>query len=174
MRTMVYFEKWDEILDGAIPEYKRPREQAWLHWARGLALASRRDERGAKAEAAAMDAAIKELAAAIKDEVPAPLAAARHELDGHILYAARKTNRALRTLEAAARKERALRYSEPPSYPRPVFEVLGRLALAHGNLPLARTAFREALEQFPASPAAARGLEQTLARIGGSTRAAAR
>ncbi|MDQ6705843.1 MAG: hypothetical protein M3Z85_07750, partial [Acidobacteriota bacterium] len=41
LRTLVFFEKWDEILDGkTLTEYAKPRERAWLHWARGLALAN--------------------------------------------------------------------------------------------------------------------------------------
>ena len=167
MRTMVRFEKWDEILGGGLlPDYGKPREQAWRHWARGLALAARDDAKSARSEAVAMDAALKDLAAKTKEDVPASLAVARQELEGQIEYAAHKTDKALRTLEAAARSERAIRYSEPPSYPRPVMEVLGQLAMRHNRLALAETAFREALDQYPESPRALAGLSETLKREG--------
>jgi len=40
----VSFEKWDEILDGqTLPVYERPHEQAWRHWAMGLAHAGKGD-----------------------------------------------------------------------------------------------------------------------------------
>ncbi|PYS24227.1 MAG: hypothetical protein DMG11_24640, partial [Acidobacteria bacterium] len=42
MRTLVRFEKWDEILDGAtLPFYNKPREASWYHWARSLASAAK-------------------------------------------------------------------------------------------------------------------------------------
>ena len=41
MRTLVRFEKWDEILDGkTLPFQNQPPELLWYHWARGLAYAS--------------------------------------------------------------------------------------------------------------------------------------
>jgi len=167
MRTLVHLEKWDEILGGQLlPEYDKPREQAWRHWARGLAFAARGDAKSAHAEAAAMDAALKDLAAKTKEDLPKPLEVARQELEGHVEYAAHKTDKALHTLEAAAKRERALRYSEPTSYPRPVMEVLGQLAMRNNRLALAETAFREALDQYPESPRARAGLSETLKREG--------
>ena len=64
METLVHFEKWDKILDGeTLIVYDKPREQAWRHWAMGLALAAKGNTRAAKGEAKAMDAALKELIA---------------------------------------------------------------------------------------------------------------
>jgi tetratricopeptide (TPR) repeat protein len=173
LRTLVHFQKWDEILDGStLPVYDRPREQAWRHWARGLALSARGDTKGARAEAAAMDQSIRELADKTKEEAPKTLTVARAELDGHLAYSAHKTAKALGILETAARQERALRYSEPPWYPRPVLEVLGRIAAEQGRLKLAESAFREALEQYPESRNAVDGLSNTLRREGKPTLAA--
>jgi tetratricopeptide (TPR) repeat protein len=167
MRTMVDFEKWDEILDGRrLPLYDKPREQAWRHWAMGLAFAAKGAVKPAKAEAKAMDAALGDLAKKTKTDVPKPLEAAREELDGHIALAAHNTAHGFETLQAAARMERALRYTEPPSYPRPVLEVLGRKALANGQLQIAESAFREALDQYPESSRAVAGLAETLKREG--------
>src|SRR6266849_9751178 len=62
METLVHFEKWNEILDGkTLVTYDKPREQAWRHWAIGLARAAKGDTRGAKSEAKAMDAALKDM-----------------------------------------------------------------------------------------------------------------
>lgn len=167
MRTLVDFEKWDEILaGGTLPVYDKPREQAWRHWAMGLAFTAKRAPKSAKAEAKAMDGALRELAAKTKTDVPKPLAAARKELDAHIALAENTTRKALETFEAAAHMERALRYTEPPSYPRPVLEVLGRKALASGKLQMAEAAFREALDQYPESSRATAGLAETLKREG--------
>jgi tetratricopeptide (TPR) repeat protein len=167
LRTLVHFEKWDEILDGrTLPVYDKPREQAWRHWAMGLALAAKGNTRAAKSEAAAMDKALRQLGKKTNSDTPRPLHVAREELKGQVASAAGKADESFRILEAAARQERALRYTEPPSYPRPVLEALGRLALKSGRLELAESAFREALEQYPESPRARDGLAETLRREG--------
>ena len=57
-------------------------------------------------------------------------------------------------------------YTEPPSYPRPVSEALGRMALENGKLQIAEDAFRQALEQYPESHRALTGLAETLRREG--------
>ena len=43
IKTSVRFEKWNEILDGkTIPVYDKPEQQAWRHWAMGLAYIGHR------------------------------------------------------------------------------------------------------------------------------------
>lgn len=167
LRTLVQFEKWNEILDGtSLPVYDKPREQAWRHWALALALAAKGDVRAAKGEADAMDGAIRDFTAKTKEEVPKVLAVAREELDGHIAFASRKIGKALQILETASRKERALRYNEPPAYPRPVLEALGRKALQARKWQVAEASFRQALEQYPESRHALTGLAETLRQEG--------
>jgi tetratricopeptide (TPR) repeat protein len=131
-----------------------------------LAHAAKGDAAAAKSESVAMETA--RLASEAHDDVPDSLRAARKELDGHIAWAEGKKARALELLQEAARMERALRYSEPPSYPRPVLEVLGRKALAEGKLQVAEAAFREALDQFPESGRALSGLSEARERQGKS------
>src|SRR5262249_14162682 len=155
--------KWEAILDGrTLPVYDKPREQAWRHWAMALAHSAGRDVRAARSESAAMDAAIQDLARKTKSDTPPALLVARAELAGHLAYAAGKSDRALASLEAASRKEMALRYNEPPAYPRPAAEALGRMALEHRRLQLAETAFRRALTQYPENSRAMAGLRETL------------
>src|SRR5262249_36770939 len=149
-RTLAHLEKWDEILDGHwLPQYQKPREQTFTHRARGLAVATRGGTQPAHADAATVAGAHEALPTQTTEELLKPLEVARQELEGHVEYAAHKTDKALHTLEAAAKRERALRYSEPTSYPRPVMEVLGQLAMRNNRLALAETAFREALDQYP-------------------------
>jgi hypothetical protein len=69
-------------------------------------------------------------------------------------------------MERAARHERRLVYSEPPYYPRPVYEALGRAAVKQGDLRLAERAFRNALEQYPASHLSEAGLRTLHERHG--------
>ncbi|MEO7652187.1 MAG: hypothetical protein ABIZ80_17115 [Bryobacteraceae bacterium] len=166
MRTLVHFEKWDEILDGkTLLVYDKPREQAWRHWAMGLAYAAKGNGRAAKREAKAMDASMKSLKEKTK-ELPKQIEVGRQELDAQIALASKKIDRSMKRMQAASVAERALRYNEPPSYPRPVAEALGRRALEQGKLAIAESAFRTALEQYPESGRAASGLAETLRREG--------
>src|ERR1700680_4931429 len=119
----------------------------------------------ARGEVKALDAELKELKAKTKD-TPKPLVIARQELEGHIAFAAGKFDKSFQTLQAAIRAERGLRYTEPPSYPRPVAEALGPKALKQGKLQIAEDAFRQALEQYPGSSSSTQGLAETLRRAG--------
>jgi tetratricopeptide (TPR) repeat protein len=156
--TLRHAENWDAILDGqTLPVYNKPRERAWRAWVMGLAHAAKGDVRSAKADAKQMKRAMKDLKKATR-QVPPPLDTAREELEGHIAYAQGKVDRSLKILDAAVKQERALRYNEPPSYPRPVAQALGQLALKAGKPTVAAAAFRQALEQYPEFGSARDGL----------------
>ena len=159
MRTLVTFEKWPDILDGqTLPVIDKPREQAWRHWAMGLAYASQGQAAQAQAESKLMSAALKDFETKTKKPIPPPLKVAEEELRGQIELAGNHTDKGLKLLMEAGAHERALRYTEPPSYPRPVLDALGKRAAAAGKTDLARTAWREALEQTPGDPRATRGI----------------
>jgi tetratricopeptide (TPR) repeat protein len=159
MRAMVLSENWDEILDGhSLPVYDRPREQAWRHWAMGLAYASKGNAAGANEEAKQMDATFRQYEEIVKRKPPMELTVAREELSGHILAAEGKVGKGLKTLENASKAQRKLRYSEPSYYPRPVAEALGEVALKHGKKRTAEAAFRSALEDLPGSARSVNGL----------------
>jgi tetratricopeptide (TPR) repeat protein len=162
LRTLVQGEKWDAILDGkSLPEYDKPRERAWRHWALGLAHLGKGNRREAGRELKRMDAALKDFRVKVKQEPPAPLSVARDELKGQL---ARKIDTRLVLLDRAASRERALRYNEPPNYPRPIAEVIGQLALRHNKPQVAERAFRQALEQYPESALARTGLRAAVSR----------
>ncbi len=161
MRTLVQNERWGEILDGTtLPVYDKPRELAWRHWAAGIAQAARRNGTGAAEALDSMDEALDSYQEKVKQAVPAELRVARMELHAQILIARNKLEEGFARLEKIAAREASLIYSEPPFYPRPVNEALGRLALAHSRFELAERAFRGALDRFPASHIATRGLDQ--------------
>jgi hypothetical protein len=158
----VAFEKWDEILDGTtLPVYDKPREQAWRHWASALALGNKGSANLARKEQHLMETALKDLAAKTSRPVPPVMEVALKELDGQIALFDHKASKGLKLLEAAGKMERALRYTEPPSYPRPVLDVLGEKALAAGRMEIAESAFKDALDQYPDDPRAQAGLERT-------------
>src|SRR5579862_6492877 len=162
MRAMVLSQNWDEILDGkSLPVYDRPREQAWRHWAMGVAQAGKGNGAAAAEEAKAMDAALKDYEAQVKKQPPVELTVARQELEGHVLFAQGKTDAALKAMHHASDNQRKIRYSEPPQYPRPVNEALGEMALKAGKTQEAHAAFETALQDLPASARSLKGLAAT-------------
>ncbi len=165
LSTLIHFERWDDLLmEKTLSALNTPRERAWRHFGLGLAYAAKGEANAAKGEARAMDAALRDFKLMTKKEPPPYFKVAREELKGHIALASNRLEAGLKTLQKASLMERALRYSEPPEYPRPVLESLGRAALRHGRLPMAESAFREALVQFPESSHATAGLRETLRR----------
>jgi tetratricopeptide (TPR) repeat protein len=165
LRTMVQFQKWDDILtDDQLPVLNRHRQLAWRHWARSMAYAAKGNVESAKAESKEMDASMAAFRQKTKRKTPEELVVARRELDGHLAIAEGKIGAGLKTLQAASTAERKLVYSEPPFYPRSVAEVLGQVALRNGKLEIAEKAFRESLRQYPANAHALNGLRDTLQR----------
>lgn len=162
MKTLVRFERWDAILDDrTLPRHDKPRELAWLAWAQGLAHAAR----GAAAAAAqALDEMRRQLDV-LKEKtksVPPQLEAARVELEGCVAVAEGKGAKGLELLRKAARLEDELLYTEPPAYPRPIVEHLGKIALQMRAFREAESAYRRALEREPGSGRALHGLAQAL------------
>ena len=150
MRTLVQFERWDEVLnEEMLPQFGRARQDAWWHWARALAQANQGHVEAARKEAQAFEQSMTDFREKTHRPEPAELQVARQEMAGHIDVAANQVGRGLRALEAASKAERKLTYTEPPYYPRPVAEALGHAALRHGQTVLADKAFKTALEQYP-------------------------
>jgi len=159
MRALVQAQRWDDVLSGKqLPEYDKPREQAWRHWARGVAFAAQGKTAEAKAEGKLMDESFRDYVAKVKRQPTEELQVARLELDGHIAASAHRYKRALNLLQTASDRERKLVYSEPPFYPRPVALKLGEVAAKSGDRARAARAYQSALEQFPAGVEASKGL----------------
>ena len=173
LRTLVFFEKWDQILDGkTLPVYDKPREQAWRHWALGLAMAHRGGNAAAKAELRLMEASMKSLSQTTGGSVPPPLEVGRRELEGQISLASHKTGKGFRQMQAAAVMERGMRYTEPPSYPRPVYAALAVEARRAGKTNTQELALNQLLEQYPGYGEALRALRELHPDAGRTTTAA--
>jgi tetratricopeptide (TPR) repeat protein len=168
VRSLVWAEKWDEILTGSmIPVLSTPREKFWRHWARGLAFAARRDAAGAAGELAAMRAVQADFEKQVKTAPPREFAVALQEVQGFLHLAQGNRKRAWKVLEMASNAERELRYNEPPIYPRPIAEAWGQAALRAGNHKLAERVFRQALRDLPDSRIPVDGLRQLTSRRDG-------
>jgi tetratricopeptide (TPR) repeat protein len=161
LRALVMNERWDQILDGTtLPAYAKPRETAWRNWAIGVAHAAKGNPKGAVKALADMDDAFDVYQEKVKQAVPVELRVAKRELEAQILASRRKTDRALAALQKLSKRQRALTYSEPPFYPRPVAEAIARIAMDAGKLDIAAKAWQESLEQFPESFMANKGLQE--------------
>jgi len=162
MKTLVRFEKWTEILDvTTLPAYHRPREKAWYHFARGLALASTGGVAAADAEFASMRNSLRELSKST-GSVPAQFGVAMAELDGYIALKSGNVAGGLEQMKRSVQMEDGLLYNEPSSYLRPVRELLGRALLSVQEFSAAEKTYHELLRQEPASGRALRGLAQAL------------
>jgi tetratricopeptide (TPR) repeat protein len=165
LRTLVWAERWDELLDpSVVPVVAKPREQAWTHWARGLAYAAKGDVAKARIEASGMRAALLDFEVRNKAKYPRELGVAEQELHGHITLASGNVGRGLKILSDVSLAERSLRYNEPPFYPRPVAVAWADAAAKAGKRKEAEKAYRIALEEFPAMDRAEQGLRQLLSQ----------
>jgi tetratricopeptide (TPR) repeat protein len=163
VKTLVRFERWDLIVDDqTLPVYDQPTQQAWRHWARGLALAAKGQSSAARREAEDMEAQLD----AITPRTPEPLRIALVELRGDIEARFGDRTKGFEEMRQAASREAALIYTEPPSYPRPASEGLANVALALGEYKTAEQAYRTALTREPGSGRAYFGLADALAGQG--------
>jgi tetratricopeptide (TPR) repeat protein len=162
IKSTVRFEKWNEILDGkTLPVYDKPEQQAWRHWAIGLASSATGQAANAKDALAAMQ---KDLDAVTSSKEP--IGIALQELEATIAARAGDRKKAYELYRKAADREAAMLYTEPPAYPRPVVEGLGNVALALGDHAAAEKAYRETLEREPGSGRAYFGLAAALDGLG--------
>jgi tetratricopeptide (TPR) repeat protein len=165
IKTVVRFEKWDEIQDGAtFPTYDKPEQNAWRHWALGLAQANTGQADKAKSTLADMQ---KDLA--VVTSPTEPIAIAAQELEATIAARAGDRKRAYELYRKAADREAAMLYTEPPAYPRPVVEGWANVALSLKDFATAEKAYREALAREPGSGRAYFGLAASLEGLGRAT-----
>lgn len=162
MKTLVRFEKWDEILDGkTLLFYNQPSESLWYHWARGLAYAATSRTAEARNSLAAMEQLMRSLEGP-GSPIPQQFQIAHSELAAYIDVTSGSVRRGLDALDRSAVAESLLPYTDPTVYPRPVLELLGRSALNAGDFRTAQSAYRRALENEPGSGRALWGLAKAL------------
>lgn len=177
LRTLVRFEKWDEILGGPTLPPMLPDAgvfevfTAWRHYAAARAYIGKRDTDKAKGE---LERLVREIAW-MKDRLPklkdAPqigrqrqqlraLAAAPVEIEARLLAIAGDADAAIAKLREAIEEEIKLGYSEPPLYPQPMEEAAGKVALELKRWVEAEEFFRAAVERDPGSGRALLGLSE--------------
>ena len=158
IKSVVRFEKWNEILEGkTIPMYDKPEQNAWRHWATGLAYANTGQLDKAKA---ALDDMRKDLETVTSSKEPLGIGA--QELEATIATRSGDKKKGYELYRKATDREAAMLYTEPPSYPRPVVEGWGNVALSMGDHKTADKAYRETLGREPGSGRAYFGLAAAL------------
>ena len=162
IKTLVRFERWDDILDGrTIPVYDKPEQNAWRQWAMGLAYAAKGNFEHANSSLTELKKQTEKITSATE-----PIMIAAVELEATIEARSGKAKKGFDLFKRAADREAAMLYTEPPAYPRPVVEGFGNVALAAGDYATAERAFRAALEQEPGSGRAYFGLATALQHQG--------
>jgi tetratricopeptide (TPR) repeat protein len=168
VKTLVRFEKWNEILDGTtLPVYDKPEQQAWRRWAIGLAGSATGQSAAARSALADMQ---KDLEAVTSSKEPIGIGAM--ELEATIAARSGDRKKAYELFRKAADREAAMIYTEPPSYPRPVAEGFANTALALGDYAMAEKEYRETLAREPGSGRAYFGLAAALDGLGKAADAA--
>jgi tetratricopeptide (TPR) repeat protein len=167
IKSVVRFEKWNEILDGkTIPVYDKPEQQAWRHWAMGLAYSATGQADKAKATLADMQKDLDAVTSAKE-----PIGIGLQELEATIAARGGDRKKAYELYRKAAEREAAMIYTEPPAYPRPVVEGWANVALALGDHATAEKEYRQALAREPGSGRAFFGLAAALDGLGKTTEA---
>lgn len=179
LRTLVRFEKWDEILTGqSLPEAGAfDIFTGWRYYARGLAHLNKGNLDAARAQLDLLEreaAWLKEKFGKAQDlpqigrqkQQLRALAVAPFELRARLLAREGKATEALAKLREAIEEEYKLGYSEPPIYPNPMEEVAGKVALELKQWADAEAFFRGALERDPGSGRAYLGLMQAQQALG--------
>jgi tetratricopeptide (TPR) repeat protein len=181
LRLLVRFERWDDILKSAPDEGGFKVVGGWRHFALGLSHTAKGDLPHAQDELRALRKSIDDL----RDEnlpLNAPqrglqlrqalaLAVAPFELEGRMLLAERRADEGIALLRKAFDREKAIGYSEPPLYPHPIEEVLGRALLDLGRWADAEAMFNAALVRDPGSGRALYGLAKAQEGAGEGDRA---
>ncbi|HWK36272.1 hypothetical protein, partial [Sphingomonas sp.] len=162
--AMAQFATPKAILAMPAPDARLPYAAAMRHYARAVAYAQRRHQRGFDGELAALAALRRSpaIAGLVEQGVPAPelIALAEAVARGRMAYAAGRYDAAIDQYRAAIALEAALPYQEPPYWYYPVSQSLGAALLKAGRPADAAQAFRAALVQAPANGWALYGLAQ--------------
>lgn len=159
------FGRWDDVLAEPEPPEHFPVSRALRLYARGVALAAKKDVAGAKAEQArfrAAQAALPEGVLFGLNPAADVLAIAERMLAGEILYREGQTEAAVAALRAAVEREDALRYIEPPDWIQPVRHALGATLLHARRFAEAEAVYRDDLKRHPENGWSLFGLKESL------------
>ncbi len=176
-QALAQFAEPRAVLAAPAPDARLPYAAAMRRYARAVAYAQLRDQRGFDHELAALNALKTSPAFAdmVAQGVPAPdlLALAEAVAHGRMAMARGRPAQAAEHYRRAADLEAALPYMEPAFWYYPVHQSLGAALYQAGRPDLAADAFRLALAQTPNNGWALYGLARAEAAQGRAAEAAA-
>jgi tetratricopeptide (TPR) repeat protein len=153
LQSLVQFGHWDEILAEPQPREDLGFSNAIWRYARGVALASKGDVKGAKAELAALIPLKTNPKVMVLDgnDYPASmlLQIADDLLQGEIALAAKDNKTAIAKFSAAVAGQDLLPYTEPPFWYYPTRQSLGAALLTAGQAKEAQAVYEKDLQQYP-------------------------
>lgn len=164
LAVRVRFGRWDDILAQPEPDAALPVTRATWHFARGMAYAAKKDVARAEAEQKAFLEASKKAGDAPvglntwSGVVPVPTGL----LAAKIALAKDDTQGAAEALQRAVAAQDEFAYDEPPGWPWPAREMLGRVMLLRADPGAAERAFRDDLVRNPNNPRSLFGLAGAL------------
>lgn len=165
--VLVRFRKWDEVMKGRPAESAGPLSSGMWHYARAMAMASKGNAAGAKAELAKLKALAPEIAKVdmgpSAEGNPQRVAEiAQHLVEARIAFAAKNSAAEIEHLRQAVAAQDAMGYNEPPDWFFPVRESLGGALLRAGKAAEAEQVFDEDLRRNPRNPRSLFGLAEAL------------
>lgn len=161
----VRFGDWQGVLSAALPPNPPSGLDAATQWSRGMAFAAlgqREQARAARANFAAIAAAVSPDATIGFNSAHAIYALAGLVLDARLAAAAGDSAGRIALLTKAVAAEDALRYDEPADWDVPQRPALGQALLDAGRPAQAEAVFREDLRRRPRNAWALAGLDQAL------------
>ena len=163
--ALTRFGDWDGVLALPEPPAELRYQRATWHYARGMARVAKGEVNAARLELEN----VREIAARTPDDViiilnpaPALLKLAADVLAGSIALQEKKYDVAISLFRAAAAKEDALTYDEPPPWYHSARNFLGEALLAAGRATEAERAFRDDLRYVRETGWSLDGLERAL------------
>jgi tetratricopeptide (TPR) repeat protein len=165
--VLVRFHRWDELLKLPPPNPRLSMTTAFWHFARGSALAEKKQVAMAEAERKLLESERMQTPAdrefsSVSNKARVFLDLAENILDARIAAAKGDSEQAIKNWQKAVEIEDKLYYGEPPEWFYPVRESLGAALLLSGRAERAEAVFRADLEQYPRNPRSLFGLTKSL------------
>jgi tetratricopeptide (TPR) repeat protein len=163
--VLTRFGKWDAMLAEPEPREKSAFLHAMYRYARGVALAGKRQVKGAQAERERMEAIARRVDEAemlMNNSSRSVLAVGLADLDARISRARGEMEAEIAHWRRAVALQDKLNYMEPPEWHYSVREALGGALLRDGNAEEAEAVFREDLKRHPRNGRSLFGLLEAL------------
>jgi len=163
--ALMRFGKWEEVLLESAPRGNLPLSTALWHYVRAASLTALDRPREATKERALFHKAAAAVPATstFGNNVSRDITAiASLVLDGEMAAKRKEFGKAIDLLNAAVKKEDALRYDEPPDWIQPVRHTLGGVLLRAKRYKEAEKIYREDLTRYPENGWALFGLARAL------------